>query len=379
MKIRGGEYKEIQDYLVEQSWAGNGFVVFPTESIPVGKDQIECFSTSYEAKEYCYEMSTDVDFYGFMATKSMYRTMSEALKDKSLLIIDAGLVDVSAMVAARQERLEKEQEVNNQNNKVMNENNFNYLKDQVKFTGFGDSLEYELKDKMKQQAADFTLSYKNEYGKDKVEATLNFKKSDEGDFYFFNTYDVKLQKEKNEVAMQQSFYVNNKGTITMKEAYNLMEGRAVNKDLKTREGEEYNVWIKLDFKDTDNRGNFKQVQYGKNYGFDLEAQLGKHPIKELTNEEYKKDLIDSLKKGNIQSATFIKDGQEVKQFIEANPQFKNINLYDTNMQRLDNRQTRGEKQGEEQQQSAKTENKKGPADEEGAGGQKERKRTSQRM
>lgn len=378
MKIHESNYKEILDYLVKQRWDGNEFVAFLYDSPIISKEELSCFPDNYEAKEFCYEMSTDLDRYECMGIRSVYRTMSDALQDRSLWMETDGFVDIAAMVYARQ--LKMEDAVNNkQNNKIMNEKNFEYLRDQVKYTGFGDSLEYELRDKMKQQVPDFTLSYKNDYGKDKVEATLNFKKSDEGDFYFFNTYDVKLQKEKKDEAMQQSFYVNNKGTITMKEAYNLMEGRSVNKDLKTKEGEEYNVWVKLDFKNTDERGNFKQLQYGKNYGFDLESQLSKHPIKELANEEYKKDLIDSLKKGNIQSATFVKDGQEIKQYIEANPQFKNINLYDANMQRLDNRQSKGEKQGEGQEQSAKAENKKGQSEEEGAGGQKEKKKTGQRM
>ncbi len=95
------------------------------------------------------------------------------------------------------------------------------------------------------------------------------------------------------------------------------------------------------------------MQYGKNYGFDLEEQLKKHPIKELTNDEYKKDLIDSLKKGNVQSATFVKDGQEVRQYVEANPQYKNINLYDANMQRLDSRQSQGQRQESKESQNVK--------------------------
>lgn len=131
--------------------------------------------------------------------------------------------------------------------------------------------------------------------------------------------------------------------------------------------------MKLDFKETDARGNFKQLQYGKNYGFDLEEQLKKHPIKELANDDFKKDLIDSLRKGNVQSATFIKDGQEVKQFIEANPQYKNINLYDANMQRLDSRQSQGQKQENKQGKGVKNK------DDESEGSQQQKKGRKQHL
>lgn len=46
------------------------------------------------------------------------------------------------------------------------------------------------------------------------------------------------------------------------------------------------------------------------------------------------DLYNSLKKGNVQSVTFLKDGEEVKGFIEANPKDRTINIYDAKMEPL---------------------------------------------
>ena len=68
--------------------------------------------------------------------------------------------------------------------------------------------------------------------------------------------------------------------------------------------------------------------------------------------------MDSIKKGNRQSVTFLKDGNEIKQYVEANPQFKTINIYDANMTRIDNRQSMDEKQTEGETKSAKQETKK---------------------
>ncbi|MCW4467667.1 hypothetical protein OGH69_01685 [Flavobacterium sp. MFBS3-15] len=116
-------------------------------------------------------------------------------------------------------------------------------------------------------------------------------------------------------------------------------------------------------------------QYHENYGYDLEATLAKHPIKELENNSHRDDLINSLKKGNLQSATFIKDGQEVKQYIEANPQFKSLNIYDDAHKRVDVNQAKaqGESQHEGQRQKESQKSKAEEGDEDGPGEQKEKK------
>lgn len=240
----------------------------------------------------------------------------------------------------------------------MNEKNFEYLKDQVKYSGFGEGLEVELKEKMKEQQPDFKLNHQAKYGDTTANVTLNFKKSEQSDMYFFNSYKMDLSKENTKESLEQTFYINKGNNITMKEAYNLMEGRAVNKDLTNKEGQSYNAWIQMDFKEADANGNFKLNHYHQNYGYDLEVTLSKHPIKELEHPKYKDDLMDSVKKGNRQSVTFLKDGNEVKQYVEANPQFKTINVYDGNMQRIDNRQSKEEKHSESETKAVKQDSKK---------------------
>ncbi|QEE49890.1 hypothetical protein FUA48_09950 [Flavobacterium alkalisoli] len=139
----------------------------------------------------------------------------------------------------------------------------------------------------------------------------------------------------------------------------------------------------MDFKDTDNNGNFRLNHYHENYGYDLEAAVGKHPIKELDNPSHKEDLMNSLKKGNLQSATFIKDGQEVKQYVEANPQFKTVNVYDADKNRLDMRQGKDQQQREKQGQSARQGRRQASkaADEQGTGEEKQKKqrRSAQKL
>lgn len=234
----------------------------------------------------------------------------------------------------------------------MNEKNVEYLKDQLKYTGFGDAMENALKENIQNGKPEFKLDHEIKYGTDTVLTSLNFKKSEQSDMYFFNSYDMATQKEGRPIEFSQTFYINRDNNITAKEAYNLMEGRSVNKDLKNKEGEVYNAWIKFDFKEADEKGNFKLNHYHQNYGYDLEASLAKHSIKELETPKYKEDLMNSLKKGNIQSATFVIGGEERKQYVEANPHFKTVNVYDASMQRINTRESKDEKQAQSEGKSS---------------------------
>lgn len=62
--------------------------------------------------------------------------------------------------------------------------------------------------------------------------------------------------------------------------------------------------------------------------------------------------MNSLKKGNIQSVTFVIGGEERKQFVEANPHFKTVNVYDGSMQRINTRESKDEKQTQSEGKSA---------------------------
>lgn len=139
----------------------------------------------------------------------------------------------------------------------MNQKNYDYLKEQVKFTGFGEGLENELNEKIQKQTPEFQIANKTKFDNNDLTASLHFKKSEQNDMYFFNRYQVSLKPEQSSEMIEQTFYINKGNNITLKEAYNLMNGRAVNKDLTNKEGEIYNAWIQMDFKQTDNNGNYK--------------------------------------------------------------------------------------------------------------------------
>ncbi|WP_418501850.1 hypothetical protein [Flagellimonas sp.] len=241
----------------------------------------------------------------------------------------------------------------------MNQENVDYLKEQVMYAGYGDTFHKELEARIKEQPEEFNLQYETNFGNDKVVSELNFSRSnrEDSDFYFFNSHKLELTRE-GEPVMKQQFNIYNGSNITLKEAYNLMCGRAVNKTLRNKEGELYNTWIQLDFKHTDKYGNYLQQKYNEGYGYDVEVALQKYPISEMENPMYKTNLVESLKKGNPGRATLTgPDGQEQKVYLVANPKFKSVTLYDTNMERIGHRrrEKQEKKEGKNQKQTQKPE------------------------
>ncbi len=216
---------------------------------------------------------------------------------------------------------------------LMIEKNLDYLKSNVRNHGFGEDLGPALEEQLKKGTAEFTLSHKTEVNKREMEATLYFKKSDTTEMYFFNKYDTRLKNEKDET-VAQTFYINNGWGVTLKEAYNLLNGRAVHKELTNKDNEKYQAWIQLDFSSKDKNGNYERKQYHQNYGYDLKEAVSFYPIKEMMKEQDAKDLVRSLERGNVQMVTIETPGKDVRVFIEANPQYKSINVYDNKMTRL---------------------------------------------
>lgn len=182
--------------------------------------------------------------------------------------------------------------------------------------------------------------------------------------YFFNNYDATLSKGKDE-QLNQTFYINKGNGVTAKEAFNLMEGRAVNKQLFNKDGEKYNAWLVLDNEKLTDKGNKEIKKFTENYGYDLEQTLKGKGIKEMDDPKTKEDLFRSLKKGNSQQVTVERNNKEQKYFISANPQFKTVDVLDyqmkkikreellqpeqkqSNSQKADNNQKQGKQQKEE--------------------------------
>ncbi|WP_162944912.1 hypothetical protein [Flavisolibacter nicotianae] len=215
----------------------------------------------------------------------------------------------------------------------MNEKNFEYLKDNLKYMGFGEGLGEALKEQMKAGAPAFHLSFDAGINKKAFSAVLSFRKSEKGDMYFFNSYHATLQRSNGETK-DQAFYLNKGKGVTVKEAYNLLEGRAVYKELENKDGQKYHAWLQIDFEKRDKNNNHEMKQFHEAYGYDLKQALGKFPIRDMKEPDLADILLSSLQKGNLQAVAFEKDGGAIRVFVEANPQYKTINLYNSELKRV---------------------------------------------
>jgi hypothetical protein len=217
----------------------------------------------------------------------------------------------------------------------MNTQNVEFLKKSLLNLGFGEKLNAELDKEIAAKTPEFKLSLQHEFNQKKVDYTLHFKAGDNQDMYFFNKYDAAIHhKDDPAKKVDQTFFINKGSGITAKEAFNLMEGRAVNKQLYNLEGQKYNAWLTLDDKNLTENGNMKIKHYHENYGFDLEKIISNKGIKELADPKAKEELMYSLKKGNAQQITVGEGESEKKYFIVANPQFKTVDLYDHQMKKI---------------------------------------------
>jgi len=206
----------------------------------------------------------------------------------------------------------------------MNNDNFEYLNRQLQYLGFSDTLKDQLENNLKARSDSFNLSATLSYSSsEKKEASyeLHFRKGNE-DMYFLNSY-------KATVGEQSGLFYVNKGekNITSKEAFNLLEGRSVYRELTNKEGEKYYGWQKIDLENSEGE-KIKFKTFTDNYGYDLEAAVKQVASKQLFFGLDKEKTMQSLQKGN-QVPVSNMDKSE-KFFVAADPQFKSIEIYNEN-------------------------------------------------
>ncbi|WP_207423789.1 hypothetical protein [Desertivirga brevis] len=223
----------------------------------------------------------------------------------------------------------------------MNENNLDYLKNSLKYLGFGDKLNKVLESAISQELPKFTISLNNEVNnqskekqgqKDFMRYDINFSKSNESDMYFLNGYHAKLEKP-DAPSREHTFNLSQNNWITAKEAYNLLSGRSINKDIPRREegAEKVNVWMKLDLEVKDARNNFPARYFYPNYGFDAEQTLAKYPLKQ-PDEKQKEEMLNAFRKGDLVQVEVKLNGKLQPAYVAANPEMKAMDFFDQKLQ-----------------------------------------------
>jgi hypothetical protein len=322
-------------FLESRLTQGNQWLAYDTRDHFTKEKNMYCFASKEAAEIFIIKKKVDEAFYQVVPIEPILNIMDSWFSITCMDELHAPDIHINTpqvLTNYEREQLQKNNYLTTKTN-VMNEQNFEYLKDNIKYMGFGEKLNEQLEHNLNQAKDDFKLDFKAVVNNKPFEASLHFRKSDSSEMYFFNSYDASLQKGNGEKA-DQTFYLNKGKGITAKEAYNLLDGRAVHKELTNKDNVPYKAWVQLDFQNKDKHNNFEVKQFHENYAFDLKGEVGKYAIVELKDAEKEKALMQSLQKGNIQSVTIEKDGSTQKMFMQANPQFKSVTLYDGQMKRV---------------------------------------------
>ena len=161
--------------------------------------------------------------------------------------------------------------------------------------------------------------------KEKINHQLSFSKDTSGR-YQLEGYKSTLQNETHpENNREQYFKLQGDEILDLTQAYNLLAGRSVQiKD----------SWQQLDFNDQDPQGNHRIKEFPLGYGYDLEKIVRELPLKKTLDKREEQNWIDSLKQGNRIAVIMARDGNEHRFFIEANPQYRSVNIFDERSRKI---------------------------------------------
>lgn len=345
------------DYLQKAYADMHDFIVFPSEKESYTGFEIDCYQTYFSAKKRAEKDGLEIgELYPMM------KAMVTALNERTL----------------ESERIEIEYEPKNK--MIMQEENLEFLKNNIKYLGFGEQIAKDMELQINAGKPEFALTTTSIHWDKTIDYKLHFKQSEDSGRYFFNRFDAKLTDSDSDNVLKQTFYIQKGKGFTAKEAYNLLEGRFVHKEMLNKENEKYNAHMKLDFHNTDDRGNYKFIRYSEAYGYKLEDTLAKVPIKGMQDENVREQLIKSLDRGNLQMVTIDTGDHLGRYYITPDP-VKGLNIYDEKFRPVEHKdlglnlrfkrnQSEGEKTGmseNQQQKAGQRESQKQDAPKEKAG------------
>lgn len=218
------------------------------------------------------------------------------------------------------------------------EKNVDYIKNQIKYLGFGESPEIE-KDLVRNiEKGDNNFSMIIDYGKaskgNKASFELLFNRSEQSGRYFLNNFVANLMKEKNNEVLSHRFPINTTG-FSAKQAINLLEGRnvlgTVHND-RTKSPERAFISFKLNEPKND-YGNFKWNVFDKSKTIQTSTIVEAASLK-FESDKHKEVTIKSLERGNVVSVKFPLNGKDIEGKAVLNASNNNLKLYTNDMERV---------------------------------------------
>lgn len=209
--------------------------------------------------------------------------------------------------------------------------NLSALSATVTKAGFG-NITSELSKQLQKDQQHFELPVSHYVNRSqKMDYNLSFSKDENGMFQL-TKYQAALQNENSKEPIRRQTFP---ADISTRQAKNLLEGRAIYQQRNDQHGiTNTGKWIQLDFNDKDAVGNHRLKEFAQEFNYDIQKELSKLNLKETGSENGYTQLVEDLKNGSKRWITIDSGGQKTKVSIEANPQFKTLNIYDQNNQRI---------------------------------------------
>lgn len=204
----------------------------------------------------------------------------------------------------------------------MEEQNMEYIREQLHSLGFREVPAKEIMARLREDGDKFRvegeMSLSQRGKREKVLYGIFFKKYERTQLYLPYAYYAAL---KNDRARSQVFGISSASAFTLPEAFNLLNGRAVNKLILGRKTCKLcPVWFQMNFNARDAHGNHRieRVKIGDR-SYLLAHLLNKHGILESREPKVLSALITSLYQGNAEPVTLVRNGREIRAFVEASP------------------------------------------------------------
>lgn len=207
----------------------------------------------------------------------------------------------------------------------MSTENLEFLNNALKYLGFGENapLNTALEERIAEGAPSFELETDNSFdGETLLSARLFFRRAKNllDERYFLNKYEAHLQHPGTpEKDIKRMFYIESSCRgVTFKQAFNLLQGRFVQRQIVDQNGDKHQWWLYLEPKLMD-RDGYHYLRFIK-LQFDLEKALEKYPIREAATAEGVDRICRSLRRGNLQTVTFVHESGKVEsRLLYANP------------------------------------------------------------
>ena len=210
------------------------------------------------------------------------------------------------------------------------------LPEEVRKKGFPESVLPALAEKVRENKyAPFTLPFETKIEDKPVKGQLYLIPDEYLDWFHLDAFSIDLGKDEKAVIPKSHFEVGEEYNFSLRQGYNLMQGRWVYGESSFQTLRSKGDWLAIDV----GRGFFEYADIERYRGdFQLQEIIASSPLKGYLSLEQQQVLVESLKQGNRQELNLEVTGATQKVWATASPAFQKIQLTDAKGNKMELRE-----------------------------------------